>query len=118
MKKFLMLSLAVLLIIIALGSIGNIIGLIISVAITYFSLKQFLKSDSFGGKLLWVIIGLIGLTSTFSNLPALAGILAVYLLYVGYKEWKKDEKPTHSSHSSNDPFESFDKQWNDMKGKY
>lgn len=115
MKKFLMFGIAVVLGIIALASLGNIIGLAISVFIAYFSLKQFLKSDTFGGKLLWAIIGMFGLISTFSNLPALAGILALYLLYVGYKNWKRDEKP---SRSSKDPFESFDKQWNDIKTKY
>lgn len=115
MKKFLMFILAGVLGIVALASIGNIIGLAVSVAIAYFSLKQFLKSDSFGGKLLWAIIGVIAVGATFSNLPALAGILALYLLYVGYKNWKKEEKPTQSS---KDPFTSFDQQWNDIKGKF
>ncbi|GIN86001.1 hypothetical protein J6TS2_23870 [Heyndrickxia sporothermodurans] len=115
MKKFLMFGIAVVLGIIALSSLGNIIGLIVSVVIAYFSLKQFLKSDTFGGKLIWAIIGMFGLISTFSNLPALAGILAIYLLYVGYKNWNKVEKTTRSS---KDPFESFDQQWNDMKSKF
>lgn len=114
MKKILMFGLAVVLIIIALASLGNIIGLVISVAIIYYSLRRFLKSDSFWGKVFWVIIGLIGLSFTFSNLPALAGIIAIYLLYVGYKNWKSDEVVTKKKTNHN-PFDQFEQQWNEIK---
>lgn len=115
MKKFLMVCIGIGLGIIALSSLGNLIGLVISVIVAYFSLKQFLKSDSLGGKIVWAIIGLMGVSATFANLPALAGVLAIYLLYVGYKHWKKEEKPAKAT---KDPFTNFDQQWNEIQGKF
>jgi lia operon protein LiaI len=115
MKKVLMFSLAVILAIVALASLGHIIGLVISLIVVYFSFKQFLKSHSFWGKLLWALIGVAGLGAVLSSLPALAGILAIYLLYVGYKHGKNNEKTTSTNGS---PFDNFDQQWNKMKKNF
>ncbi|PKR86894.1 flagellar basal body rod protein [Heyndrickxia camelliae] len=115
MKKVLMFSLAVILAIVALSSLGHIIGLAISLIVVYISFKQFLKSHSFWGKLLWALIGVVGLAAVLASLPALAGILAIYLLYVGYKHWKKEANVVQTSES---PFDNFDRQWEELKKKY
>lgn len=113
MKKLITFTLAVILAIIAMGSLGNIIGLAISLIIVYYSLKQFLKTDSTWQKIAWGIIGVIGLSGLFGNLPALAGIAAIYILYVGYKNWKKESpKDIETEH---DPFTSFERQWNELE---
>ncbi|KQL54793.1 flagellar basal body rod protein [Heyndrickxia shackletonii] len=114
MKKVLMFSLAVILAIVALASLGHIIGLAISLVVVYISFKQFLKSHSFWGKLLWALIGIAGLSAVLASLPALAGILAIYLLYVGYKHWKKDE---NVEGTKGNPFDNFDRQWDELKNK-
>lgn len=115
MKKVMLFGLAAILIIIALGSMGHIIGMAISLVLVYFSLKQFLKNHSFWGKLFWAMVGICSLFAVVASLPALAGILAIYLLYVGFKHYKKEKEPEYKSH---DPFESFEQQWNAMKNKY
>ncbi|MBS4172351.1 flagellar basal body rod protein [Bacillus sp. FJAT-49736] len=117
MKKVLIFGLAVILAIVALASLGHIIGLAISLIVVYFSFKQFLKSHSFCGKLLWALVGIAGLSAVVASLPALAGIIAIYLLYVGYKHWTEDEKTASAATSSN-PFDNFDQQWNEMKKNF
>lgn len=113
MKKILILTLAVILAIIAIASLGNIVGLAISLLIVYFSLKQFLKTDSTWQKIAWGFIGVIGFSGLLGNLPALAGIAAIYVLYEGYKNWNKEKAETVEN--DQDPFSSFERQWNDLE---
>ncbi|MGE6258580.1 flagellar basal body rod protein [Heyndrickxia sporothermodurans] len=115
MKKVLMFGLAVILIMMALGSIGHIIGMAISLTLVYFSVKQFLKTPSFLGKMFWAMVGVCSLFAVLASLPALAGILAICILYVGYKHFKKEEV---AEVKSEDPFESFEQQWNELKKNY
>ncbi|MCJ7841475.1 DUF2681 domain-containing protein [Lederbergia sp. NSJ-179] len=113
MKKLLIFILAIILAIIALANLGSIIGFAICLLIVYYSLKQFLKTESTGQKILWGIIGLIGLSGLLGNLPALVGIAAVCLLYVGYKHWKKEK--AEDVHQEDDPFTNFESQWNELE---
>ncbi|CAM4047896.1 lmo0954 family membrane protein [Lederbergia lenta] len=115
MKKFLWITAAVILAIIALSSIGPIIGLAISLLIVYFSLKQFMATDSTVMKVIWAVIGLIGISGLLSSLPALVGIVAVYILYAGYKKWKQTDivQPVETE----DPFVGFDRQWKELENK-
>ncbi|MBS4207786.1 flagellar basal body rod protein [Bacillus sp. FJAT-50079] len=115
MKKFLFVTAAIILALIAFGSVGHMIGMAISLLIVYYSLKQFTKTESTGWKIVWAIIGLVGISGLIGNLPALVGIIAVYLLYTGYKKWKTKEiiiEPTET-----DPFTGFERQWKEMEGK-
>lgn len=113
MKNLLTFTLAVILAIIAIASLGNIVGLAISLIIVYYSLKQFLKTRSTWQKIAWGILGVIGLSGLLGNLPALAGIAAAYVLYVGYKNWKKEK--AEDCDTEHDPFTSFERQWNDLE---
>lgn len=115
MKKFLWITAAVILAIIALSSIGPIIGMAISLLIVYFSLKQFMASDSTMMKVIWAIIGLMGISGLLSSLPALVGIVAVYILYTGYKKWKQAESV--QTVDKEDPFAGFERQWKELENK-
>lgn len=113
MKKFLWITAAIILAIIALSSIGPMIGLAISLLIVYFSLKQFTKTDSTIIKVVWAVIGLIGFSGLLGSLPAIIGIAAVYILYTGYKKWTRNEitKPAEVD----DPFTGFDREWRKLE---
>ncbi|MBD8007402.1 lmo0954 family membrane protein [Bacillus norwichensis] len=113
MKNVLVFTLAVILAIIAIASLGNIVGMAICLIIVYYSLKQFLKTHSTWQKIAWGLLGIIGLTGLLGNLPALAGIAAVYVLYVGYKNWKKEE--AEEIEVEQDPFVNFERQWKDLE---
>ncbi|QQZ08104.1 flagellar basal body rod protein [Heyndrickxia vini] len=117
MKKVLLFGVAAFLIIVALGSLGHMIGLAISLVLVYFSLKQFMKCDSFFGKLFWAMVGICSLFAVLASLPALAGILAIFILYAGYKHYKKNDA-RETNVKTQDPFDSFDQQWNELKKNY
>lgn len=113
MNKFLLVVAVIVLSIIALANIGPMIGMAISIAIVYFSLKEFMKTDSTGMKILWALIGCIGLSGLISNIPALFGAVAVYLLYTICKNWESNhQKPPHND---DDPFEGFERQWKELE---
>jgi len=113
MKNLLTFTLAAILAIIAIASLGNMVGLAICLIIVYFSLKQFLKTRSTWQKIAWGILGVIGLSGLLGNLPALAGIAAIYVLYAGYKNWKKEK--ADESKMEQDPFTNFERQWKDLE---
>lgn len=110
LKKIFGFILAAILIIIALSSIGPMIGLAVSLGVLYFAYKQYRKSTSFWGKVLWGAIGIIAVFSAIGNMPALIGALAIYFVYVMYKNWKKSEQEVVVE--SNDPFTNFENEWN------
>src|SRR5690606_41810656 len=113
MKKFLLITAAVILAIIALSSVGHMIGMAISLFIVYFSYKQFMATNSTVGKIIWAVIGLIGFSGLLGSLPALAGVAAIYILYTGYKNWDRTkETPVVESE---DPFTGFDREWAKLK---
>ncbi|MCH1624274.1 flagellar basal body rod protein [Fredinandcohnia quinoae] len=112
MKKFGLFIVGGIAALVLLSQVGPMVGLIISLAILYFAYKQFTKSDSTGGKILWGIVGLIALSASISNVPAILGIVAAYILYVVYKKWNR-EKTTVVTESS-DPFTNFEKQWAEL----
>ncbi|UAC48892.1 flagellar basal body rod protein [Bacillus aquiflavi] len=110
-KKIIVYGFALILLLIALASLGPIIAMAISLAITYFGFKQFLKTDSTLGKIFWGIVVLIGFSGLVSNLPGfVVGGIAAYLLYVGYKKHKGNEEEI----IARDPFANFDKQWDEI----
>lgn len=117
MKKFWLVVLAIIMGIVALSNLGAMIGMAICGVIVYFSLKQFLATDSTAGKIIWAIIGFIGLSGLFHSLPALFGIAAVYVLYTIYRNWDKGPKksPQPPAEEKVDPFEGFERQWEELK---
>ena len=112
MKKFGLLVAGGIAAIILLSTIGPMIGLLVGIAILYFIFKQFLKTDSTGGKILLGIIGFFVLMASIHNAPAIIGVLAAYILYLVYKNWNSSKKTVVKEDS--DPFINFEKQWNEI----
>nr|WP_309100405.1 flagellar basal body rod protein [Fredinandcohnia onubensis] len=112
MKKFGLFILGGIAAIVLLSQVGPLIGLAISLAILYFAFKQFMKTDSTLGKVLWAIVGVIALIASASNAPAILGVVAAYILYVVIKNWKKGKKEVVSE--STDPFTNFERQWAEL----
>lgn len=110
MKRFLLFVGALVAVAIVLASLGPMIMLAIGVWLLYLVFKQFVKTESTGGKIGWGIVGLIVLSIITPNLPALIGIAALYGLYLIYNHWKKDEPEV-----SDDPFTNFEKQWKELQ---
>ncbi|RHW41537.1 flagellar basal body rod protein [Neobacillus notoginsengisoli] len=120
MKKFGLLVVGGIAVMILLSTIGPIAGMVISLAILYFVIKQFLKTDSTAAKIGLAIIGLIVLASAASNAPALFGVAAAYVLYLVYKKWNETKytESVSETHTEKDPFVNFEKQWNELHKNY
>ncbi|WP_394237774.1 flagellar basal body rod protein [Niallia oryzisoli] len=112
MKKFGLLLAGGIAAIVLLHNLGPMVGLVISLAILYFVVKQFIKTDSILMKIGWGILGFVALMSSASNVPAILGIAAAYVLYVVYKNWNKPKNTIIEE--SDDPFVNFEKQWSQL----
>lgn len=95
--------------------LGPLVGLAISLAILYYAVKKFFKTDSTFGKIVWALIGLAALMASVSNVPALIAIVAAYVLYVAYKKWNE---PKEVVQVVDDPFVNFEKQWAELQKHY
>jgi lia operon protein LiaI len=113
MKKFALLLAGGIAAIILLSTIGPMVGLLVSLAILYFIFKQFIKTESTGGKIGLGIIGFIVLMASIHNAPAIIGVVAAYVLYLVYKNWNSSKQTKVKEES--DPFVNFEKQWNELK---
>ena len=111
MKKFGLLLLGGLAAIVLLHNLAPIVGMVISLAILYFVVKRFLKTDSILMKIGWGILGLMALMASASNIPAVLGIAAAYVLYVVYKNWNKTKTVVQEE---KDPFVNFERQWSEL----
>src|SRR5690606_37610507 len=111
MKKFGLLLARGIAAIVLLNNLGPIVGLVISLAIFYLVVKQFLKTDSVLMKIGWGILGFVALMASASNVPAILGIAAAYVLYVVYKNWNKQKNIIEES---DDPFVNFEKEWSQL----
>lgn len=89
MKKFLFILLVLILIGIALSSLGGVLSIAIGIVIAYYSFKRFIRTDSLFVKIVWVIIGLTGLSIAISGIPSVFGIAAAILLYYLYQDYQK-----------------------------
>ena len=117
MKKFLTFLAAGVLVIIALATLGHIVGLLIGAAVAYWSFRSFLKADALLGKFFWGIIGLIGLSIVLGNFPAIIGVGAIALLYYGYRNYKTkcSGRKQEDAYKS---FRSFEDEWDHVMKHY
>jgi lia operon protein LiaI len=113
MKKFGLLVLGGIALMVLFSTIGPMIGFAVSLLVLYFVFKKFLKADSTMKKIGWAGIGLITLIIVAHNLPAILGLVAAYVLYVIYKKWNTSKFVAVKE--SDDPFANFEKQWNELK---
>src|SRR4051812_39781678 len=113
MKKFGLLLAGSIAAVILLSTIGPMVGLLVSLVLLYFIFKQFLKTESTGGKIGLGLIGLVVLLASIHNAPAILGVAAAYVLYLVYKKWNENKHTKMNKES--DPFVNFEKQWNELK---
>ena len=113
MKKFGLLLAGGIAAVVLLSTIGPMVGLLVSLVLMYFILKQFLKAKSTGAKIGLGIIGAIVLVASIHNIPAIIGVAAAYVLYLVYKKW--NENKHNKIIEESDPFVNFEKQWNELK---
>ncbi|MTH51852.1 flagellar basal body rod protein [Bacillus mangrovi] len=111
MRKAGLIAAAIFLGIVLLASTGHMIGLAASAVLLYFAWKGFVKTDSTGMKIFWAAAGLIALSASAANLPAIIGIAALYGLLKVVKRLKGTSK---KEHRSTDPFDNFERQWNEI----
>ncbi|MED3572591.1 flagellar basal body rod protein [Cytobacillus praedii] len=111
MKKFGLLLIGGISAMILLSTIGPMIGFLVSIALLYFIFKQFLKTDSTGGKIGLGVVGFFILMASIHNAPAIIGVVAAYVLYLVYKKWNENKQVVIKE---TDPFVNFEKQWNDL----
>ena len=111
MKKFGLLLIGGIAAMILLSTIGPMIGFLVSLVLLYFIFKQFLKTDSTGGKIGLGIVGFFILMASIHNAPAIIGVVAAYVLYLVYKKWNDNKRVIAKE---TDPFVNFEKQWNDI----
>jgi lia operon protein LiaI len=111
MKKFGLLLIGGIAAIVLLHNLAPIVGMVISLAILYFVVKRFLKTDSILMKIGWGILGFMALMASASNIPAVLGIAAAYVLYVVYKNWNKTKTVVQEE---KDPFVNFERQWSEL----
>ncbi|MED3550640.1 flagellar basal body rod protein [Cytobacillus praedii] len=111
MKKFGLLLIGGISAMILLSTIGPMIGFLVSIALLYFIFKQFLKTDSTGGKIGLGVVGFFILMASIHNAPAIIGVVAAYVLYLVYKKWNENKQVVIKE---TDPFVNFEKQWNDI----
>jgi lia operon protein LiaI len=115
MKKFGLLVLGIIAGIVAVASLGNLLGLAVSALVVFAGLHFYLKSDSTFLKIFWAIVGICGLFSAVANIPGFFGILAIVGVWYVVKKW--NNQPVSFSQSivkSDDPFVNFEKQWNEL----
>ncbi|CAM3911061.1 flagellar basal body rod protein [Mesobacillus zeae] len=113
MKKIGLLAAGGIAAIVLISNLGSLIGLAISLILLYLVLKQFLKADSTFKKIAWGVLGFIILLSAAGNIPALVGLVGAAVLYLVYKKW--NETRSFNIKEDNDPFDSFEKQWAELK---
>lgn len=115
MKKMLLLILAFIAVIILIVNLGPMILLGLSIWLLYVVFKQFMKSDSTGAKIGWVIVGLVILSMATANMFSIIGVAAAIILYLIFKNWNGDDQdPRGQVIDDQDPFTNFERQWSEL----
>lgn len=99
---------------IAIGNIGAILVLAITLGALYFAFKQYVKAADKNGKMIWGIIAIVILIAAISNLPAFVGLAAIVLLYYLYKHYQVEKEERVSKE---DPFKKFEREWEELSRK-
>jgi len=115
MKNFILFVGGLIALFILMVNLGPMVLLGLSIWLLYIIFKQFVKSDSTAGKIGWVLLGLLVLSMGLANIYAILGIAAAYGLYIIIKNWKEEDRgPVSSDISDDDPFENFERQWEEL----
>ncbi|CAG9620965.1 lmo0954 family membrane protein [Sutcliffiella rhizosphaerae] len=114
MKKFCLFLVGIIAFFVLLANIGPLLGLAVSLVVTYYAVKEFMRTDSTGTKILWGIIAFIAISFSIANVPAILAVVAAYILYVVYKNWNKTKEHKEDIIDADDPFTNFERQWNSL----
>lgn len=114
MKKLLLLILAFIAVIILIVNLGPMILLGVSIWLLYVVFKQFMKSDSTGARIGWIILGLVILSMATANIFSIIGVAAAIALYLIYKNWNDDNDDQVEVIDDQDPFTNFERQWSEL----
>ena len=98
MNKFWLVLAGIIAGIIALSTLGEILGLGIAGLLVILGVHFYAKSDSSLLKVFWAIVGVVGLISAISNIPGLFGILAIVALYYIVKKWGETDSSSSIVH--------------------
>ena len=115
MKKLGLFLLGLIAFFILLGNIGPLFGLVVSLVVSYYAVKGFLKTNSTGTKVLWAIVGFFAISISIANVPAVIAVIAAYILYVVYRKLNEEKVASTTVLESNDPFTNFENQWKSLK---
>ena len=107
MKKFGLLVIGGVAVLILLANLGPFIGLIITAGIGYLVVREFIKATTTGAKFGWGFLAFIIACIIIANIPSLLAVVAVFVLYVVFKKWNE----SNVIKKQDDPFESFEKEW-------
>lgn len=107
MKKFGLLVIGGVAVLILLANLGPFIGLIITASIGYLVVREFIKATTTGAKFGWGFLAFIIACMIIANIPSLLAVAAVFVLYVVFKKWNE----SNVIEKQDDPFESFEKEW-------
>lgn len=113
MKRLLLCIAGLLALLVVLINLGPMVLLGVSIWFLYLISKQFLKSDSTVGRIVWIILGLFVLSIAFSNIFAVIGVVAVYGLYLVIKHWRNSHSAVHHQ-KVKDPFQNFEHEWAEL----
>lgn len=111
MKKFLLVILGILCLIVLLAHVGSMIALAISLAILYLAFKKFIGAEGMGHKVIWATVALIALGFSLGNVPSLIGLLALAGLIYSWRAWHK--AAGHAT-ATEDPFDHFEREWKEL----
>lgn len=115
MRKFLLFIGGLVALFILIANLGPMILLGVGIWLLYIVFKKFVRSNTTGEKIGWVILGLVALSFTISNIYALVGLVAAYVIYLIWKNWNKaDEDPIEPFDPKGDSFMNFEEQWDDL----
>lgn len=115
MKKLLFIVAGFIALMILIANLGPMLLLGISIWLLYVVFKQFVKSDSTGGKIGWAVVGLLVLSMAASNMFSIIGIGAAIVLYLIFKNWNNEDKDSSGQViDDNDPFTNFERQWSEL----
>jgi lia operon protein LiaI len=117
MKKFGLFIVGVIAFFVLLANIGPLLGLAVSLVVSYYAVKEFMRTDSTGSKILWGIVAFIAIAFSIANVPAVLAVVAAYILYLVYKNWNKTKEHPTSIIEESDPFTNFENQWNALNDK-
>ncbi|WP_394189725.1 ABC transporter permease [Paenisporosarcina quisquiliarum] len=114
MKKFGLIVLGTIAGIVALASLGSLLGLALSALLVFAGMHFYLKGESKLSKFFWIAVGIVGLLTAVANVPGFFGILAILALWYVIRAWKQQPMTLTSTPYSADPFTNFEKQWDEL----